>query len=55
VRSQSDTTAFWIHVYLAVMALDLTGKRRARWTQPWKQALDAFGLAFDGRLSAHRR
>lgn len=41
-------------VYLAVMALDPTGKGRARWTQRWKQALNAFDIAFDGRLSAHR-
>lgn len=42
-------------VYLAVMALDPTGKGRARWTQRWKQALNAFDIAFDGRLSAIRR
>jgi putative transposase len=42
-------------VYLAIMALDPTGKDRARWTQRWKQAPDAFDIAFDGRLSAHRR
>ncbi|MBG6185530.1 transposase-like protein [Arthrobacter sp. CAN_A214] len=42
-------------VYLAVMALDPTGKGRARWAQRWKQALNAFDVAFDSRLSAHRR
>ena len=42
-------------VYLAVMALDPTGKGRARWTQRWKQALNAFEITFDGRLSAARR
>ncbi|WP_344301343.1 IS256 family transposase, partial [Sinomonas flava] len=36
-------------VYLAVMALDPTGKGRARWTQRWKQALNAFDITFDGR------
>lgn len=41
-------------VYLAVMALDPTGKGRARWTQRWKGALNAFDITFDGRLSAHR-
>ncbi len=42
-------------VYLAVMALDPTGKGRARWTQRWKQALNAFDIRFDGRLSgAHQ-
>lgn len=34
------------------MALDPTGKGRARWTQRWKQALNAFDIRFDGRLSA---
>ena len=42
-------------VYLAVMALDPTGKGRARWTQQWKGALNAFEIAFDGRLSIGRR
>lgn len=40
-------------VYLAIMALDPTGKGRARWTQRWKSALNAFDITFDGRLSAH--
>ena len=40
-------------VYLAIMALDPTGKGRARWTQRWKGALNAFDITFDGRLSAH--
>lgn len=39
-------------VYMAVMALDPTGQGRARWTQRWKPALNAFDIAFDGRLSA---
>ena len=42
-------------VYLAVMALDPTGRGRARWTQRWKQALNAFDITFDGRLSAANR
>lgn len=42
-------------VYLAIMALDPTGRGRARWTQRWKQALNAFDITFDGRLSAVRR
>jgi transposase-like protein len=42
-------------VYLAVMALDPTGKGRARWTLRWKPALNAFDTAFDGRLTTHRR
>src|SRR4051812_17673300 len=41
-------------VYLAVMALDPTGAGRRRWTMRWKPALNAFDLAFEGRLSAGR-
>ena len=40
-------------VYMAVMALDPTGKGRARWTQRWTSALNAFDITFNGRLSAH--
>ncbi|WP_374946901.1 transposase [Agreia sp.] len=40
-------------VYLAVMALDPTGKGGARWTQRWKVVLTAFDITFNGRLSAH--
>nr|AHX39407.1 hypothetical protein wt6.30c [Streptomyces sp. WT6] len=38
-------------IYLAVMSLDPTGKGRKRWTTRWKRALQAFDIAFDGRLS----
>ncbi|GAU71576.1 hypothetical protein SSP35_51_00070 [Streptomyces sp. NBRC 110611] len=41
-------------VYLAVMSLDPTGKGRKRWITRWKLALQAFDIAFDGRLSAAR-
>ncbi len=41
-------------VYLAVMSLDPTGTGRKRWTNRWKRALQAFDIAFDGRLSAAR-
>ena len=41
-------------VYLAVMVLDPTGAGRRRWTMRWKPALNAFDLAFEGRLSAGR-
>jgi len=41
-------------LYLALMGLDPTGKGRGRWTMRWKAALNAFDLAFDGRLSAGR-
>jgi transposase-like protein len=39
-------------VYMAVMATDPTGAGRKRWSNRWKDALNAFDLAFDGRLSA---
>jgi transposase-like protein len=41
-------------VYLAVMALDPTGTGRRRWITRWKPALNAFDLAFEGRLSVGR-
>jgi transposase-like protein len=40
--------------YLAVMSLDSTGQGRRRWTMRWKPALNAFDIAFEGRLSAGR-
>jgi putative transposase len=42
-------------LYLAVVSLDPTGKGRQRWTNRWKAALNAFDIAFDGRITAHRR
>ena len=42
-------------VYLAVMSLDPTGKGQRRWSNRWKAALNAFEIAFDGRLSAARK
>jgi putative transposase len=42
-------------VYLAVMSLDPTGTGRERWTMRWKPALNAFEIAFDGRLAAGRK
>ncbi|WP_244257273.1 IS256 family transposase [Kitasatospora cineracea] len=42
-------------VYMAVMSLDPTGRGRKRWTMRWKPALQAFDIAFDGRLSIGRR
>ena len=41
-------------LYLALMSLDPTGKGRQRWTNRWKSALNAFDIAFDGRLTAGR-
>jgi transposase-like protein len=42
-------------VYLAVMSLDPTGKGRQRWSNRWKDALNAFEITFDGRLTATNR
>jgi putative transposase len=37
-------------LYLALRALDPTGRGRARWITRWKQALNAFAVAFEGRI-----
>ncbi len=37
-------------VYLALMSLDPTGTGRKRWVARWKAPLNAFELAFPGRL-----
>jgi transposase-like protein len=42
-------------VYMAVMSLDPTGAGRKRWMMRWKPALNAFEIAFDGRLAAGRK
>jgi transposase-like protein len=41
-------------LYMALMGLDPTGRGRGRWTMRWKAALNAFDVAFEGRLSAAR-
>jgi transposase-like protein len=38
-------------VYMALMSLDPTGKGRKRWTMRWKAPLNAFQIAFEGRLA----
>lgn len=38
-------------VYMALMSLAPTGKGRKRWTMRWKAPLNAFQIAFDGRLT----
>ena len=42
-------------LYLTTMALDPTGAGRKRWTNRWKKALNAFDIAFDGRVTAGRK
>ena len=39
-------------VYLALMSLDPSGRGRQRWTNRWKGALNAFTIAFPGRIIA---
>ncbi|GAB1331579.1 hypothetical protein ACE1SV_59180 [Streptomyces sennicomposti] len=38
-------------VYMALMSRDPTGKGRDRWTMCWKAPLNAFQIAFEGRLT----
>jgi len=42
-------------VYMAIMSLDPTGTGRKRWMMRWTPALNAFEIAFDGRLAAGRK
>jgi len=37
-------------VYMAIMSLDPTGVGRQRWSNRWKGALNAFTIAFPGRI-----
>ena len=42
-------------VYMAIMSLDPTGKGRQRWINRWKAPLNAFEIAFPGRLTQGRK
>ena len=42
-------------VYMAIMSLDPTGAGQRRWAIRWKPAMNAFDIAFDGRLCAGRK
>lgn len=42
-------------VYMALMSLDPTGQGRRRWTMRWKAPLNAFQIAFEGRLTPTNR
>jgi putative transposase len=42
-------------LYLAIRALDPTGRGRTRWTNRWKAPLNAFDITFNGRVTAGRR
>ena len=55
-RSHSPTEQAALKVlYLAICSLDPTGCGRARWSNRTKAALNAFDIAFDGRVTAGRR
>jgi len=41
-------------LYLATLALDPSGRGRQRWSNHWKDAMNAFDTVFDGRLTANR-
>lgn len=41
-------------LYLVVTSLDPTGKGKKRWTNRWKKALNAFEIAFEGRIISNR-
>ncbi len=38
-------------LYLVTRSLDPTGKGQARWAIRWKPALNAFAIAFEGRIT----
>ena len=42
-------------VFLAIMSLDPTGKGQKRWMNRWKAPLNAFEIAFEGRLTTGRK
>jgi putative transposase len=42
-------------LFMALTSLDPAGKGRKRWTNRWKAALNAFEIAFEGRLSAGQK
>jgi transposase-like protein len=42
-------------LYMAICSLDPTGRGRARWSNRWKAAMNAFDITFDGRITAGRR
>lgn len=42
-------------LYLTVMSLDPTGRGRQKWTNRWKKALNAFDIAFEGRIITNQK
>jgi hypothetical protein len=37
------------------MSLDPTGRGRKKWTNRWKKALNAFAIAFEGRIITNQK
>ncbi|GAC1410174.1 MAG: hypothetical protein NVSMB60_31870 [Mycobacterium sp.] len=54
-RAFPTETAALKCVYLAIMSLDPTGRGRQRWSNRRQEALNAFEITFDGRLSTARK
>ncbi|MBP2435684.1 transposase-like protein [Microbacterium amylolyticum] len=46
-----DDAAVLKCLYLVTRSLDPTGRGRARWATRWKSALNAFAIAFEGRIN----
>ncbi|MBO0808071.1 MAG: IS256 family transposase, partial [Actinobacteria bacterium] len=42
-------------LYLTIMSLDPTGRGRKKWTNRWKSALNAFAIAFEGRIIPNQK
>jgi putative transposase len=42
-------------IYLTLMSVDPTGRGRQRWTNRWKKPLNAFAIAFPGRIITNER
>jgi transposase-like protein len=42
-------------LYLTIMSLDPTGRGRKKWTNRWKKALNAFAIAFEGRIITNQK
>jgi hypothetical protein len=49
--THGEIAAHLAEVYMALMSPDPTGKGRKRWAMRWKAPLNAFQIAFEGRLT----
>jgi hypothetical protein len=53
--SSSPLTLTAVKSAAAIISLDPTGRGRQRWSNRWKEALNAFEITFNGRLSTNRK